>query len=776
MRKLLFVLILLPTILLAQEGGLDPRFHTLDEIYTQLAEWQDTYPQYIKLDTIGYSTNTHIPLIAAKISDNPQVREDEPRILLIGQHHAEEILGVEIVLSVMRDLLENASQSQQFRAYIRNAELWFLPTLNPEGLGVVMSGQDVTYRKNLTDNNHNGVFDFEPGIGMDIDGVDINRNYDFCWIHGDSLYEGDYDYYRGPDAFSESETQAIARLALQQHFLYSFSYHSARSGTPEIIYYPWNFDDAGKKSPDYDVIRNLANSVAGHILRQDGVNHYRTYNGTSRLGNAHNWMYAKANTIQLLLEVGTHNLQPDSATIEQVISRNKEGVYYLFDRTIGYYQDKDLLTGHVTDAMTGNPLEAKVTVLSKTTPYLEQRNSETGTGRYWRPLLPGTYMVQVSKMGYYPMTKRVVVSSEGTTLDFALKPRPQYQVSWFLQSMANSDTLNQEINLCYLPDNDLVHTTDMDRHIKITGFINHTVLDSGLWRYTAKCPGDADGYMPRVDTILVQSDTTIMIPMPHGITMMDEDFHSLSNWTSDGNWTNYQQRNGIWAVKTQPGRFYRNNADETLRYSLALNLSGMTAATLTLQSWREVEWEADTAAVEVRGVDSDTTWQRVMVFNDHPDSGGTYSMENQDIHYADLTPWTGEPIQVRFHFWSDNSITDRGWHITHLKVTGTTADMAVTDNPVIPEQFRMYSNYPNPFNSSTIIEYQVPGTGDLTLTIFNLLGQEIFHQKKSIDQPGHFAFRWNGNMTNGMPAPTGMYFARIHWANRFAEQKLLLLR
>jgi len=761
--------------LLAQEGGLDARFHTLDEIYSQLADWQEMYPQYIKLDTIGYSTNEHIPLIAAKISDNPAVQEDEPRILLIGQHHAEEILGVEIVLSVMRELLENATQSQRFRAYIQNTELWFLPTINPEGLNVVMSGMDVTYRKNLTDNNHNGEFDYEPGIGMDIDGVDINRNYDFCWIHGDSLYEGDYDYYRGPDAFSEKETQAVANFALDQHFLYSFSYHSARSGEPEIIYYPWNFENTGKKPPDFDVIRNVANNVAGRILRQDGVNHYRTYNGTSRVGNAHYWMYAKANTIQLLIEVGTNNLQPDSATIEQVISRNKEGVYYLFDRTIGYYQDKNLLTGHITDAVTGEPLEANVNVISRTAPYLEQRKSESGTGRYWRPLLPGTYTLQASRMGYHSTAKRVVVGTDGATLDFALQPRPKYQVSWLLTDRTTGDTLNQDMSLCYVPNTEMISGSD-DQSIKFSGQTNQTALDSGLWRYVAKCPAGNGSYLTRIDTVQLKSDTTIAIGMPPATTVIDEDFQSLGNWIATGEWSIYRQPDAEWTVKTQENRFYNDNINETLTLAEPLDLTGMTAATLELHSWREIEWEHDSASVEIQGPGSDSTWQRILVFSDHPDSGGTYSMENQDIHFADLTPWTGEEAQLRLHFWSDNSIHDRGWHITHLTVTGTSEYLGVNDNPIIPEKFRMYQNYPNPFNASTVIEYQVPGTGEITFTIYNLLGQVVFSRTETATAPGQKAFRWNGINQAGLPAPTGMYFARIRWANRTAEQKLLLLR
>lgn len=776
MSKIVALVILLPVIVSAQSGGIDQRFHTLAEIYTQLETWQSQYPQIMVLDTIGYSTNEQIPLIAAKISDNPGLMEDEPRLLLIGQHHAEEILGVEIVLGVMQDLLENAAQSQQFRAYIQHAELWFLPTMNPEGLNVVMSGRDVTYRKNLTDNNGNGQFDFEPGIGGDVDGVDFNRNYDFCWMHGDSLYEGDMDYYRGPDAFSESETRAVAQLALEQHFLYSFSYHSARSGEPEVIYYPWNFGGSNKKPPDYDVIRNLANSVASRILRQDGVNHYRTFNGTSRLGNAHNWMYARANTIQLLIEVGTNNLQPDSAEIEQVVARNKEGVYYLFDRTIGYYEDKFLLTGHVTDALTASPLDAEITIQDKNAPYLEHRISDILYGRYWRPLLPGTYSVKVCRMGYYPVIRNVTVGAEEAVADFALEPRPQYDVSWMLRDSETGDTLGNMITLRYLPARDRVSLFDkVHDPIQLNQMTNSALLDSGLWRYEAQVPGNDGEYLTRVDTVLIQSDSTIIISMPRQQILLDETFTSLENWTSAGHWAAYQQHDGKWSVKTQGGMFYRSNEDETVQFNGTVDLSSHTVATLTLTSWQEMEWGTDSATVEVRAAGA-TVWHPVLGFSEQPDSGGTWSMEHQQIHAADLTKWTGQEIELRLHFRSDASLQDRGWHITHLMVTGGTIPVSAQDEPAIPHRFQMLANYPNPFNASTVIEYEVPGPGEVSLRIYNLLGQKVFQRNFSAQDAGKYNFRWDGETGHGFPAPSGMYFARIRWQNRTSQQKLLLLR
>ena len=110
--------------------------------------------------------------------------------------------------------------STTLRPILQNTEIWVIPTHNPEGLSVVHGThihgdyyQDVTFRKNMTDINLDGMFSFQDGVGNDSDGVDLNRNYGFNWIFGDSEFMldpgyGDYfshfDYYRGESPFSRN--------------------------------------------------------------------------------------------------------------------------------------------------------------------------------------------------------------------------------------------------------------------------------------------------------------------------------------------------------------------------------------------------------------------------------------------------------------------------------------------------------------------------------------------------------------------------------------------
>ena len=198
-----FKYIILFSVTMVGAQTLDERYHTYDEIIELLDSLSnvESYQDWFLVDTIGYSNQENIPILAVKISDNAHIKEDEPRALFVGQVHAEEILGIEVVLDFMMDLLdprpEDFNHMNILKSYL---EIWIVPSANPEGLNVVHDELDLTYRKNKTDFSSsgpvpNGVFDYEPSIGNDIDGVDLNRNFSFNWTFGDTFLvfdESDY--------------------------------------------------------------------------------------------------------------------------------------------------------------------------------------------------------------------------------------------------------------------------------------------------------------------------------------------------------------------------------------------------------------------------------------------------------------------------------------------------------------------------------------------------------------------------------------------------------
>ncbi|UCE18064.1 MAG: hypothetical protein JSV84_14565 [Gemmatimonadota bacterium] len=86
-----------------------------------------------------------------------------------------------------------------------------------------------------------------------------------------------------------------------------------------------------------------------------------------------------------------------------------------------------------------------------------------------------------------------------------------------------------------------------------------------------------------------------------------------------------------------------------------------------------------------------------------------------------------------------------------------------------PLVYELRQNHPNPFNSSTEIQYTVPGIRNtvadeipfITLTIYNLLGQEVMTLVKEHQEPGPQSVTWDGTDNNGFPAASGIYFYKL---------------
>lgn len=282
---------------LGQVGG----FYSLPEVLDNLDAMRNAYPHLISVrKAIGtIKTHQNNNIFYVKISDNPNLDEDEPKVLYTGLHHAREFISISEMIYYMWYLLENYSQNPLVKQIVDQTELFFVPVVNPDGLEYNVAGyqpqNDVFtryHRKNMRDNNGNGVFDF------DFDGVDLNRNYGHAWgfnNEGSSPYQGS-ETYRGPFAFSEPETQAIQLLCNTYNFKIALNAHSYGN----FLVYPWGFSD----QPTTD---SIAFSNYGELLTR--ANHFVYGRGVETVGYSTNgdsddWMYGVKGILSMTPEIG----------------------------------------------------------------------------------------------------------------------------------------------------------------------------------------------------------------------------------------------------------------------------------------------------------------------------------------------------------------------------------------------------------------------------------------------------------------------------------------
>jgi len=93
-----------------------------------------------------------------------------------------------------------------------------------------------------------------------------------------------------------------------------------------------------------------------------------------------------------------------------------------------------------------------------------------------------------------------------------------------------------------------------------------------------------------------------------------------------------------------------------------------------------------------------------------------------------------------------------------------------------PAEFKLEQNYPNPFNPETAINYQVPHACQVTIRIFNTMGQEVKTLVNEDKQVGYYTIRWDGSDNNGLRAVTGVYLYQIKAAHFSQTRKMLFVR
>ncbi len=125
--------------------------------------------------------------------------------------------------------------------------------------------------------------------------------------------------------------------------------------------------------------------------------------------------------------------------------------------------------------------------------------------------------------------------------------------------------------------------------------------------------------------------------------------------------------------------------------------------------------------------------------------------------------------------------TNAGQSYAPLIEGGRTAQpLRGLDPAVASLRLRLSPNYPNPFNSSTIIEFEIHGISDaqrgVELTIFNTLGEVVknFHVGTASD--GTQRLEWDGRNDGGKVQPSGVYFLRLNDGSATTMRKMTLLK
>lgn len=736
--------------------ALDSAYHSNAEIGALLQEWAETYSDYLALDTIGQTDYGERPIVLARISSQPREVANRPAILFIGQVHAEEILGVELTLRLMQLLLETAG-TDSGRARLEAVDLYFVPTANPDGLEIVHTERDVSFRKNCRDNIGDGVLRIASGIGRDTSGVDLNRNFGLHWERGDSLYqtrEGieTFNYYRGPGAFSEPETRALRDLMLQRRFFAVISYHSSRSGqNAEMVIAPWNWE--GRLPPDYRLLDALGRALAEMLPRENG-GPYASVRATQRNGQLPDWAYQATGALAYMIEIGA-SIQPDSAGMERVVTASLPSAFYLIDLAAGRTSLEGYGILKIATVHDGSPVEAEVQIGGLRQPGLEPRLTHPATGRIDCFLPEGSHVARILAEGFRSLRTDTMTITSGqiSTVEISLERFPAAEREFIT---ADGDSLVESYLQVRPFDRGPTHRFTIvngRRRIRLTESAYEFALT-------------ASGYLPQTGVIQISPDVdTYRLPLHPAEVAYTEDFNQMQDWQRGGageQWGIEEVDSRTVLTESTGGPYPVASTPWLLIEPGVLPDSGH-AATIELVHRIYFEPDRDFALVEVFRWET-REWRAVASYTGYP--------AGWDTSFIALDPSLigGGPLQIRLKVISDEAVAEEGWAIDRITVHLSNRPLRVPVDAPPPPEFSLRA-WPVPANGSLVVSLQGRIGAPIDLNIYDRQGRRM----ASVASGTLLAERhvWQIDVSHW---PSGTYYVQSRSGSRRAARSVVVLK
>ncbi len=139
----------------------------------------------------------------------------------------------------------------------------------------------------------------------------------------------------------------------------------------------------------------------------------------------------------------------------------------------------------------------------------------------------------------------------------------------------------------------------------------------------------------------------------------------------------------------------------------------------------------------------------------------------------DLSAYSGT-AQIRFVFGSASLFTGEGWYIDDIHYSNTTGS---NNDTIIPITNQLYSNFPNPFNPTTTISFDIAQASSfVTLDIYNIKGQKVKTLVNDDLEVGKHTILWNGKDDGGKLVSSGIYFYKMKTAKYTSTRKMILMK
>ncbi len=264
------------------------KYPTPEETAQRIQMAVSKFPQIAQMMSIGKSVKGR-DLWVIKISKNVRVNDNRPEFKYIANMHGDEIMGRELMVLLIEDLLSNYGKDAYLTKLVDTTQIYILPSMNPDGAALIQRG------------NANW--------------VDLNRDFpDFSEKGNDkNTLDG-----------RAVETQAIMKWQASRKFQLSANYH----GGAEVVSLP--FDTVPDKFPLADLVNGLGVEYATNapyigaskVFKNGITNGYAWYEVN---GGMQDWSWNWYKDLQITVELSNQKY-PDPSTIPYYYQQNRKAL------------------------------------------------------------------------------------------------------------------------------------------------------------------------------------------------------------------------------------------------------------------------------------------------------------------------------------------------------------------------------------------------------------------------------------------------------------------
>lgn len=140
---------------------------------------------------------------------------------------------------------------------------------------------------------------------------------------------------------------------------------------------------------------------------------------------------------------------------------------------------------------------------------------------------------------------------------------------------------------------------------------------------------------------------------------------------------------------------------------------------------------------------------------------GIFQAENDGFYAVDTLSYGPQQTDISFGRVEDGAPAWQHFAAPTPGLSNSAQVQAAAQSTKKPLEFLLAQNYPNPFNNETIIVYTLPQAGEVTLEVFNMLGESVRTFSEKNLRAGKYSIKWNGLNSVEQPVASGIYFIRL---------------